>query len=47
MPIYSGAEKAADPAKADTGLFFFRGDVGVRTAIVNAGGGLLLCGRDA
>ena len=39
--IYSEEEKEADPAKEDTGLFFFRGDPGVKTAIVNAGGGFM------
>lgn len=37
--IYSDEEKAADPDKEDTGLFFFRGDPGAKTAICNAGGG--------
>ncbi len=32
-PIYSEAEVAADPWKADTGLFFFRGKPGARFAI--------------
>lgn len=39
--IYSEEEKEADPAKEDTGLFFFRGDPGAKTAIVNAGGGFM------
>lgn len=39
--IYSVEEKEADPAKEDTGLFFFRGDPGAKTAIVNAGGGFM------
>lgn len=39
--IYSEEEKEADPAKEDTGLFFFRGDLGAKTAIVNAGGGFM------
>lgn len=30
-----------DPAKENTGLFFFRGEPGARTAIVNAGGGFV------
>lgn len=38
-PIYTEEEMAADPAKRDTGLFFFRGNAGARTAICNAGGG--------
>ena len=39
--IYSDEEKKADPKKRDTGLFFFRGDVGAKSAIVNAGGGFV------
>lgn len=39
--IYSEEEKEADLAKEDTGLFFFRGDPGAKTAIVNAGGGFM------
>lgn len=42
--IYSEAEKAADPAKADTGLFFFRGDEGAPFAVCNAGGGFAYVG---
>ena len=37
--IYSDAEKAADPAKANTGLFFFRGNAGAPFAVTCAGGG--------
>ena len=37
--IYTEEEMAADPAKRNTGLFFFRGNAGARTAICNAGGG--------
>lgn len=37
--IYTEEEKEEDPAKEDTGLFFFRGEPGAKTAIVNAGGG--------
>lgn len=37
--IYSEAEKERDPHKKDTGLFFFRGKPGAKTAFVNAGGG--------
>lgn len=37
--IYSEAEKERDPYKKDTGLFFFRGKPGAKTAFVNAGGG--------
>ena len=36
--IYTDEEKRADPAKKDTGLFFFRGMSKRKTAIVNAGG---------
>ena len=42
--IYSEEEKAADPAKEDTGLFFFRGDPGAKFAVVNAGGGFAYVG---
>ena len=42
--IYSEEEKAADPAKKDTGLFFFRGDPGAKFAVVNAGGGFAYVG---
>ena len=42
--IYTDEEKAADPDKADTGLFFFRGEPGGRTAICNAGGGFMYVG---
>ena len=42
--IYSDEEKAADPAKEDTGLFFFRGDPGAKFAVVNAGGGFAYVG---
>ena len=42
--IYSDAEKAADPAKKNTGLFFFRGNPGEKFAIVNAGGGFTYVG---
>ncbi|MBR0407450.1 MAG: alpha/beta hydrolase, partial [Clostridia bacterium] len=37
--IYTDAEIAADPWKADTGLFFFKGHPGAKFAICNAGGG--------
>ncbi len=36
--IYTDKEKAADPAKKNTGLFFFRGKPGAPFAICNAGG---------
>ena len=42
--IYSDAEKAADPKKKDTGLFFFKGEPGARFAICNAGGGFAYVG---
>jgi predicted esterase len=42
--IYTDAEKAADPAKKNTGLFFFRGKPGAKFAIVNAGGAFVYVG---
>lgn len=42
--IYTDAEKAADPEKEDTGLFFFRGEPGAKFAICNAGGGFAYVG---
>ncbi len=42
--IYTEEEKAADPAKEDTGLFFFRGTPGEKFAITNAGGGFAYVG---
>ena len=36
--IYTAEEQAAEPAKEDTGLFFFKGDPGARFAVCNAGG---------
>ena len=42
--IYTDEERAADPDKADTGLFFFRGEPGGKTAICNAGGGFVYVG---
>ena len=42
--IYTDEEKAADPAKKNTGLFFFRGNPGERFAIVNAGGAFVYVG---
>ena len=42
--IYTNEEKAADPDKANTGLFFFRGDPGALTAVCNAGGGFAFVG---
>jgi len=37
--IYTEQEKASDPSKGDTGLFFFAGEPGAPFAIVSAGGG--------
>lgn len=42
--IYTEEEKAADPAKKDTGLFFFKGSPGEKFAICNAGGGFAYVG---
>lgn len=42
--IYTEEEKAADPAKEDTGLFFFKGSPGEKFAICNAGGGFAYVG---
>lgn len=42
--IYTDAEKAVDPEKEDTGLFFFKGDPGAKFAICNAGGGFAYVG---
>lgn len=42
--IYSEEEKEADPSKEDTGLFFFRGNLGEKFAVVNAGGGFMYVG---
>ncbi len=42
--IYTDAEKAADPGKADTGLFFFKGNPGEKFAVCNAGGGFAYVG---
>lgn len=42
--IYTEAEKAADPAKEDTGLFFFKGNPGEKFAICNAGGSFAYVG---
>lgn len=44
IDIYTDEEKTLDPAKKDTGLFFFEGDEGAPTAIVNAGGGFVFVG---
>lgn len=42
--IYTEEEKAADPDKAETGLFFFRGTPGEKFAVCNAGGGFAYVG---
>ena len=42
--IYTDEEIAADPWKADTGLFFFRGNPGAKFAVCNAGGGFAYVG---
>ena len=42
--IYTDEEIAADPWKADSGLFFFKGHPGAKTAICNAGGGFAYVG---
>lgn len=39
IDIYSPAEKARDPTKADTGLFFLRGRPGAAVAVIAPGGG--------
>ncbi len=42
--IYTEEEKTADPAKKNTGFFFFRGNPGEKFAIVNAGGTFVYVG---
>lgn len=42
--IYTEEEKAQDPEKEDTGLFFFKGDPGAPFAVCNAGGGFAYVG---
>ncbi len=42
--IYSPDEIEADPSKADTGIFVFRGEAGKPFAITNAGGGFAYVG---
>lgn len=42
--IYTPEQKAADPSKQDTGLFFFAGEPGAPFAIVSAGGGFSYVG---
>lgn len=39
--IYTDQEKKEDPDKRNTGLFFFKGKAGEKTAITNAGGGFM------
>lgn len=42
--IYTEEEKAADPAKEYTGLFFFKGKPGAKFAVCNAGGAFAYVG---
>lgn len=42
--IYTEEEKARDPDKEDTGLFFFKGNSGEKFAVCNAGGGFAYVG---
>lgn len=42
--IYTDEEKAADPSKRDTGMFFFKGNPGAKFAVCNAGGGWVFVG---
>lgn len=42
--IYTDEEKAADPEKEDTGLFFFKGEPEEKFAVCNAGGGFAYVG---
>lgn len=42
--IYTEEEKAEDPQKENTGLFFFRGESDGKVAICNAGGGFVYVG---
>lgn len=42
--IYTEQEKNADPAKRDTGLFYFKGNPGEKFAICNAGGAFTFVG---
>ena len=39
--IYSDSEKADDPEKQNTGIFFFKGNDNAKSAVVNAGGGFV------
>jgi acetyl esterase/lipase len=42
--FYTKEDKAADPTKVNTGLFFFRGIPGAPFAVVSAGGGFVYVG---
>lgn len=42
--FYSDREIAADPTRANTGLFFFRGEAGAPFAVTNAGGAFAYVG---
>lgn len=42
--IYTEEEKAADPEKKNTGLFFFKGNAGEKFAVCNAGGAFAYVG---
>lgn len=42
--IYTEDEKAADPDKANTGLFYFKGNPGAKFSICNAGGAFAYVG---
>ncbi len=42
--IYSEDEIANDPSKADTGLFYFKGNNDEKFAVMNAGGGFMYVG---
>ena len=42
--LYGAEEIAADPAKADTGLIYFKGDPGAKFAVLSAGGGFVYVG---
>lgn len=42
--IYSDEEIAKDSSKADTGIFYFKGEPGEKFAIANAGGGFMYVG---
>lgn len=42
--VYTAAEKAADPSRRNTGLFFFRGTPGAPFAVIAPGGGFAYVG---